>query len=237
MPEVIEPPSGKRIAIITAHPDDMEHWCAGAVMQAVERGCEACLLLVTSGDKGSGDPDTDPRDLAMRREAEARAAGEVLGLAEVAFLRYLDGEVENTLQLRRELTAVIRRWQPEVVFTHDPDHPLPPYLSHRDHRTVGRATLDCIFPIARDPLNFPEQYAAGLLPCKVGELWLFASAVADSYVDVGSVLERKIAARLEHHSQTSDPTALPDNWRRGAAERGAPVGLEAAEAFTVIMRG
>lgn len=237
MPEIIEPPSGKRIAIITAHPDDMEHWCAGTVMRAISRGCEAHLLLVTSGDKGAGDPATDPRDLAMRREAEARAAGEVLGLAEVAFLGYPDGEVENTLQLRRELTAAIRRWQPEVVFTHDPDHPLPPYLSHRDHRTVGRATLDCIFPIARDPLNFPEQYAAGLLPAKVGELWLFASAVADSYVDVGAVMDRKIAARLEHHSQTSDPTALPDSWRRRATELGAPVGLEAAEAFTVIERG
>ena len=68
----------------------------------------------------------------------AGAAALALGIVEVAFLRYADGELEDTRALRRDLVAWIRQWRPEVVFTHDPEHPLPPYFSHRDHRVVGR---------------------------------------------------------------------------------------------------
>jgi LmbE family N-acetylglucosaminyl deacetylase len=71
MLEIIEPPVGKQITVITAHPEDMESWCAGTVIQAIDAGCEARLLLVTSGDKGSGDPATNPGELVLRRGAEA----------------------------------------------------------------------------------------------------------------------------------------------------------------------
>ena len=233
-PTLIEAPSNASIAVIAAHPDDMEFWCAGTVMRAIAQGCDARLLLVTSGDKGSGDPLTDARELAVRREREALDAGEIIGLSDVQFLRHLDGEIDNTLQLRREITTFLRRWQPEFVFTFDPVHPLPVYTSHRDHRTVGRATLDCIFPIARDPLNFPELLAEGIEPHKVAEAWLFASGVANRYVDIAATLDRKTAARIAHASQTSDPAVLPENWRRRAAAIGEPIGLNAAEAFTIV---
>jgi len=59
-----------------------------------------------------------------------------LGIAEVAFLRHPDGEVEDTRALRGEIVAAIRRWRPAALFTHDPDHPYPPYTTHRDHRVV-----------------------------------------------------------------------------------------------------
>jgi LmbE family N-acetylglucosaminyl deacetylase len=120
------------------------------------------------------------------------------------------------------------------VFTHDPEHPLPPYLSHRDHRVVGREALDAIYPLARDSLAFPELLAQGLAPHRVRGVWLFASTVADQVVDISASFEHKLAARLEHRSQTSDPPALGQSWRSRAAEVGAPLGLPAAEAFTVL---
>ncbi len=172
--------------------------------------------------------------VAARREAEARAAATVLGISAVEFLGYPDGEVDNTPDLRRELVYWIRRWQPEVVFTHDPEHPLPPYISHRDHRIVGRAVLDAVYPLARDHLNFPELLQQGVAPHAVREAWLFASSIADSYVDISAGFERKLAARLAHGSQTPDPTALPASWRARAAEIGAAAGLPLAEAFTVL---
>jgi LmbE family N-acetylglucosaminyl deacetylase len=142
--------------------------------------------------------------------------------------------VEDTRQLRRDLVAWIRRWRPEIVFTHDPENPLPPYLSHRDHRVVGRVVLDALYPLARDPLNFPEFLAQGLTPHVVREAWLFASSAADVYVDVSAGFERKLAARLAHTSQTPDPTALPGAWRSRAAEIGEAAQLPLAEAFTVL---
>lgn len=231
--DVVQAPNAGTLLVIAAHPDDMESWCAGTVRLAIEAGCRAELLLTTAGEKGTNDPTTDPQELAKRREAEARRAAEALGFTAVHLLGRIDGEVENTHDLRRDLTAVIRRVKPEVVFTFDPEQPLPRYLSHRDHRMTGRATLDVIYPIARDPLNFPEQLEVGLAPHKVKEVWLFASA-ADSYVDISATLERKIEARLQHASQTPNPSSLPSRWRERAQRIGEPAGLDAAEAFTIL---
>lgn len=231
---IAEPPRQVSIMAIAAHPDDIESWCAGTLARAVDAGATVRLLLVTSGDKGSSDPSADPRAVAACREGEALEGGRRLGLDEVAFLRYPDGDVEATRALRGELVAWIRRWRPAVLFTHDPEHSLPPYLSHRDHRVVGRAALDAVYPCARDPLSFPEHRRQGLRPHAVGEVWLFASAAADTFVEIGAGWERKISARLAHASQTPDPIALRSTWRERAATVGAPVGLALGEAFTVL---
>lgn len=231
---IVLPPAAASILAIAAHPDDIESWCAGTLGLAIDAGAIVRLLLVTSGEHGSSDPAATPAAVAEQREGEARAAAAALGLAEVAFLRYGDGEVEDTRALRGDLVAAIRRWRPEVLFTHDPEHPWPPYLTHRDHRVVGRAALDAVYPLARDHLAFPEHAAAGLTPHAVSSVWLFASAVADCAVDITAGFERKIAARLAHRSQTPNPAALPKSWRTRAAQIGAPAGLALAETFTVL---
>ena len=217
--------------VVAAHPDDIESWCAGTLARAIDAGATVRLLLVTSGDKGSSDPADTAATVAACREAEALEAGRRLGLAEIAFLRHPDGEVVDTRALRADLVALVRRWRPDALFTHDPERPWPPYLTHR---VVGRATLDAVYPLARDRLAFPEHAPAGLAPHAVRQVWLFASAVADTYVDIGAGFERKIAARLAHASQTTDPAGLEVGWRERAAGIGAPVGLGLAEAFVVL---
>ncbi len=234
-PTIIDPPSVGVIMAVAAHPDDIESWCAGTLVRAVDAGATVRLLLVTSGDKGSDDPTATTAAVACRREREALEAARLLGVAEVAFLRRPDGEVENnTRALRGELVAAIRRWRPAALFTHDPEHPYPPYTTHRDHRIVGRAALDAAYPLARDRLSFPEHEAAGLTPHAVRALWLFSSDRPTAYIDISASFERKIAARLAHASQTHDPEALRRGWRERAARIGAEVGLPLAEAFVVL---
>lgn len=233
-PVIAEPPDSARILAIAAHPDDIESWCAGTLARAIDAGSDVRLVLVTSGDKGTSDPAATLAVVAAQREVEARVAAAVLGITAVEFLRYPDGEVEDTRLLRRDLVTWIRRWRPDVIFTHDPEHPLPPYVSHRDHRVVGRAVLDAVYPLARDPLNFPELLVQGLAPHVVREVWLFASDMAEMYVDITAGFARKIAARLAHASQTPDPVALPTAWRSRAAQIGTVAQLELAEAFTVL---
>ena len=232
--EIVDLPAGGPIMIIAAHPDDMESWCSGTIAQAIRTGSEAKLLLVTSGDAGSNDPAATRPSLAAVREREAQRAAELLGLSHVEFLRLLDGDVEDTRALRATLVSWIRRWRPRTVFTHDPDHPYPPYLSHRDHRITGRSVLDAIHPLARDRLAFPEHAASGLPAHAVSEVWLFSSTVADSLVDITETIDLKIEARLAHDSQTADSEQLREAWRRRAYEIGAPAGLAFAEAFTVL---
>lgn len=233
--EIVAPPGAVEVMAIAAHPDDIESWCAGTLAGAIDAGATVRLLLVTSGERGSNDPRATPATLAARREEEARAAARILGLAEVAFLRYPDGEVENDRALRAALVASIRRWRPAALFTHDPEHPEPPYLAHRDHRAVGRAALDAVYPLARDHLTFVEDAEiAALAPHAVREVWLFASAVADACVDISADFARKVAARLAHESQTGDPAALREGWRARAAVIGAHAGVPLGEAFTIL---
>jgi LmbE family N-acetylglucosaminyl deacetylase len=220
--------------VVAAHPDDMESWCAGTLARSIGAGATVRLLLVTSGDKGSADPHDTPADVAARREREALEAARRLGIAEVAFLRHPDSEVEDRRDLRGQIVAHIRRWRPAVLFTHDSEHPFPPYLAHRDHRVVGRAALDAVYPLARDRLSFLEQAAEGLEPHAVAAVWLFAGERPDSYVDISAGFERKVAARLAHESQTKDPEALRQAWRERAARIGAEAGLPLAEAFVVL---
>ncbi len=220
--------------VVAAHPDDMESWCAGTLARSIRAGAEVRLLLVTSGDKGSSDPGATTRQVAAVREKEALRAAEELGIAEVSFLRYPDGEVEDTISLRGRLVEYIRRWRPFALFTHDPENPYPTYISHRDHRVVGRAALDAVYPLARDRLSFHELEEQGLTPHLVQQVWLFSTTAPIAYVDISAGFERKIAARLAHRSQTVDPTALVDSWRARSQSIGAPAGLDMAEAFVVL---
>lgn len=231
----VETPGAVPIMAIAAHPDDIESWCAGTLAQAIDRGATVRLLLVTSGELGSSDPSAVAQEVARLREEEARKAAAILGIAEVVFLHYPDGEVENIKALRADLVAWIRRWQPTILFTHDPEHPLPAYLCHRDHRTVGRAALDATYPLARDHLAFAEQGRAGLAPHKVREVWLFASAHADVSVEITQGFARKVRARLAHVSQTTDPAALAEGWRARSAAIGQSAGLALAETFTRLL--
>lgn len=214
-------PAGKTLLVISAHPDDIESECAGTLALAADSGCDIHAVVATSGGNRA-------------RELEALAAGAVLGLTGVDFLGYTDGEVINNLDLRRDLVSAIRRLRPDIVLTYDPEFTLPLYISHPDHRAVGRAAIDAVYPLARDGGTFPELAAESLKPHKVLSLWLFASAYANTYVDIAAALERKVSARLKHTSQTPNPDTLRLNWEHRANQTGQRASLAAAEAFTVI---
>jgi LmbE family N-acetylglucosaminyl deacetylase len=232
---IVHAPSRKSILAIAAHPDDIESWCAGTLAQAYDAGSITRLLLVTAGDQGSEDPRDTRATVAVRREAEARAAARLLGIAEVECLHYPDGEVEDTRALRADLVRWIRNRQPDIVFTHDSEQPLPAYLAHRDHREVGRAALDAVYPLARDRLAFADVPAIfQLAPHAVKQVWLFASAQADTVVDIVRGFDRKVQARLAHVSQTPNPANLAVHWRERAAEIGQTGPVPLGEAFTVL---
>lgn len=222
----------RRCLVIAAHPDDIESWAGGTVAGMARAGWRVTCVLCTSGDKGTSDPDETPASVAVRREAEQRAACRVMGLEEPVFLRLPDGELEDNRALRGLLVREIRRWRPDRLLTHDPVTPWPPYTCHRDHRIAGRVALDAAYPYARDSLSFPEQVGEeGLQSHITPEVWLFCTSAPDHYVDISATLDVKIAARLEHRSQTVDGAALAESWRERAARTGAEIGLAEAESF------
>lgn len=226
MSDSIEPLD--RVMVIVAHPDDPEFGCAGTIVKWAKTGKHVTYVLLTSGDKGSHDPDLRPGKLAARREEEQRAAAQELGVQKVIFLRHPDGLLENTLELRRELASLIRQARPNIVVTIDPWRH---YQLHPDHRAAGLGALDAIYA-AREWYVFPEQLVEGVDPWRVKEAYLFWTENPDYWEDISDCIETRITALARHASQVGvDTTQLDERIRERARESGEKPGYAYAEAF------
>ncbi len=212
-----------RVLVVLPHPDDPEYFCGGAVARWTSEGVDVQYCLLTRGDKGSDDPDTDPAALAKTREDEQRRAAAVLGVREVFFLSYQDGTLEANLDLRRDIVRVIRRVKPDRVVTSAPDSLTEGYLNHSDHRVCGQATLDALYPAAGSGMYFPELLRnEGLAPHKVPEVYVALPADSNLTIDVTGLLDKKIAALLEHRSQIREPEKLADRIRDWMRDPSSP---------------
>jgi LmbE family N-acetylglucosaminyl deacetylase len=231
---LIDPPAPASVLVVVAHPDDAEFSAGGTIARWTSNGTRAALCICTNGDKGSDDPGISSAELARLREQEERAAASVLGIDEVIFLGHPDGTLQPTLELRRDIVRVIRQVRPEAVICPDPLRRYgATYVNHPDHRAVGEAALDAIYPSARDPLVFPELARAGLEPHKVVRVFVSNPLDPSCLVDIGETLERKIDALRQHRSQVSEDR-LREFLPKRAAEVGAPAGLAYAEGFQLI---
>lgn len=227
------------VLVIAAHPDDADIGCGGSMARLVESGRRVVVAVVTDGSEGGEDPSIPDEELRDLRESEQRAALHELGVDDVEFLRYPDGRVEPNLTLRRTLARLIRRHRPATVFAHDPTaHLFEGYINHPDHRASGVATLDALYPAARNPRAFRELLSEGLAAHRVGSVYLFYTTNANAWIDIsGAPLERKIAALSRHRSQLG-PEWDGAKWlREEAARAGQAAGLDAAEGFRRIVIG
>jgi LmbE family N-acetylglucosaminyl deacetylase len=196
------PPLGhdgpKTLMAIMAHPDDIDFGSAGSIAKWCSEGWTVYYVLATSGDKGTHDPAFTPQELAATREAEQREAARILGVKEVIFLGYPDGFLEPTPELRGQLVRLFRVYKPDVVLTWDG---FRPSFNHFDHRNIGIAVRDALFPAVRDRLYYPEHAAEGLGEVRVNEVLLVGSPDPNYFVDVSAFIEKKADAILAHRSQ------------------------------------
>ncbi|HEY7031344.1 MAG TPA: PIG-L deacetylase family protein [Thermomicrobiales bacterium] len=221
-----EAPEHKKVAVIFAHPDDPDFSCAGTVARWTDEGHEVVYVLLTNGDKGSHDPEMSPERLVKIREKEQRAAAAVVGVKEVIFLGRPDGLLVADLELRRDVVRVIRQLKPTTVVCGDPTvywH-APWYINHPDHRAAGEVVLAALYPAVGNRNYFPELLAEGLEPHKVKELYISGSPNADTFVDIGPYLDRKIAALKAHASQMGDwdPSEPIREWASKDGQRANP---------------
>ncbi len=228
----------QRVMVIVAHPDDAEIQCGGTVARLVHQGAVISYVLCTSGNRGTSDPTMTSDQLAALREAEQRVAAAQLGVSDITFLRYDDGDLAYAVQpLRRDLTRVIRQQRPDVIVTHDPFAGLTRYevcYLHPDHRAVGQAAFEAAFFCAGGPLFCPEQIAAGLVPHRVAALYLVMSDKPDGYVDIRDTFAAKVAAIGAHRTQWGTQPDLEGFFRRMAEQAGAQWKVPLAEAFRLM---
>ncbi|MFC4590539.1 PIG-L deacetylase family protein [Sphaerisporangium corydalis] len=227
------------ILVVTAHPDDVDFGAAGTVATFTDRGVRVVYCVVTDGDAGGFDRETDNGGMAALRRDEQTEAAKRVGVHELHFLGYRDGTVEPTLPLRRDITRVIRQVRPDRVLTSTPERNYARVgPSHPDHRAVGGATLDAVYPDARNPYAFPELLTEeGLEAWTVREVWLTGGMANNHYVDVTAVVDRKIAALRAHVSQTGHMDTLEEFVKGWLATNAATAGLPEgsyAEGFQVV---
>jgi len=225
----------ERVMVVMAHPDDPDFLAGGTVAKLAREGREITYVIVTNGNKGSDDPGVTSELLEPIRAEEQRQAARVLGVARVEFLGYEDGEVEDTRDLRRDVTRQIRRWRPDLIITQNPTRTHANFPGwHRDHRITGGVVLDCIYPLARDRLAFPELLAEHE-PHHVREAYLIQWEQPPLLVDVTDTIELKLTAISRHRSQVRDFAAVETRVRARAAAQGKAKGYAYAEGFDHVV--
>lgn len=224
------------VLVVVAHPDDAEFGCSGTVAKLTNEGKKVYYALTTDGSKGSADPEMTPERLTCMRKEEQREAGRILGLSDIAFLDFPDGMLEPTLDLRRAISATIRRFKPDIVICQNPVRDLSAglFVAHPDHLATGEACFSAVYPCARDRMTFPELLQQGLEPHAVKELWISGTPAPDYYIDITSTMDVKVRALQAHDSQVGSRDVEQFVSDR-ARQVGEAKGFQYAEAFRRIV--
>lgn len=229
-------PQRQIILAVGAHPDDIDIGSCGSISKWIKQGSDAYYLVLTDGSKGSEDTKISNTALTKIRRAEQQSAANILGVKKVFFLDFIDGELENTPKLKREIVKIIRQIKPTTVMCFDPTLVYDAnrqFINHPDHRVAGQATLDAVFPYARNNRSFPELLSEGLEPHVVEEVLLTNFSKHNFYVDITKTMDLKMKAMACHISQFRDM----EKFKKRIKENNALMGKKAkpktkyAEAF------
>lgn len=230
-----------KILVIAAHHDDIEFGSSGTVARWIEEGAEVTYVIVSDGGSGSNEPGVIREELSALREKEQLEASAAVGVYDVRFLGYPDGTLEPTMELRRDLTRIIREVKPERVICSDPQTIFfgDGYINHPDHRAVAEAALYAVFPSSETRPIFPELLDEGYEPHKVSQLWVTLTLEPTHFVDISGTIDKKIDSLRAHKSQLGEGEDFENNagkWiRLRNAESGQRVGVDYAEFYKVMI--
>lgn len=232
----------ERILVVVAHPDDCDFGCAGSTARWTAEGREVSYCIVTDGDAGGSDRSVTRAEVARLRRREQVAAGAAVGVSDITFLGHADGRVQASIELRRDISRVIRIKKPQRVVTQSPERNYQRiFASHPDHRAAGEAALCAVYPDARNPFAHMELLEdEGLEPHMVDEVYLMAMTQGDTVVEITDTLERKLQALRCHASQYENWDELAERVRGWARLNGEQNGLgdgRSAETFLRVPTG
>lgn len=216
----------ERVLVVVAHPDDIDFGTAGSVAALTDAGSHVAYCLVTSGDAGDDDMSVSQAELAELREGEQTAAGAEVGVTDLYWLHHADGRVVDSLDLRRDISRIIRIERPNLVISQSPERNWDRiYGSHPDHLATASATVAAVYPDSRNPRAHPELLEEGHQPHTVDKMWI-TGLKPNLNIDITDVFDRKIAALQAHKSQTGwMGDRLPTMLTEWASDRAAKVGM------------
>lgn len=217
----------------------MEFGAAGTLAKWADAGAEITLCIATDGSTGTQDKSLMGVSLHDVRVKESERAAEIVGINRVVWLNYPDGYVEYTLDLRRDIARVFRKYRPHRFMVMDPAPVIEDFINHPDHRAIGQASLDVSMTAGTTPGHFPELLDEGLEPWRgLRELWIAGPGLKPRLVDISDTIQRKIEALRCHESQVGDNIEeIAEFVRNYTAVAGKAAGYAHAESFKVIAQG
>lgn len=229
MSGVLEDHEIERVLVVTAHPDDVDFGAAGTVSTWTAAGHEVVYCVITDGDAGGFDPSVDRSEIPGIRRAEQEAAAKVVGVHDVRFLGYPDGRLEASIELRRDISRVIRQVRPQRMLIQSPERNWARLgASHPDHLAAGTAAMAAVYPDARNPFAHPELLREEALEeWAVAETWVMAHPDSNHHVEITDIFDTKLAALRAHESQTAHMEDLEDRLRAWYGSGAVAVGLPA----------
>jgi len=214
----------KQIVVIAPHPDDETLAAGGTIARFADAGVEVSVLIVS----GHLPPLYPPAAFETTR-AEAEKAFKLLGVKRWHFEQVPATKVHElpVADLNGRILKFVRQVNPEVVLLPFPDR-------HIDHRTIFDASLVACRPVhpqaprivlAYETLSETHWNAPGIEP----------AFLPDFYVDITSVIERKVAALSCYESQVNNaPSRSVEAVRALAKFRGSQNGCGYAEAYKLV---
>lgn len=181
-------PSMIDILAIAAHRDDVEQTCGGTLLAMQAKGWRTGILDLTQGESGT-------RGTAAERAAEAIEAGRILQVTQREALDLPDGNVQNTLENRLKVAAVLRRLRPRVVIL--------PYWQgrHPDHYTSATLGYEACFVSGLARVETPGEPRAPHRPFKILYASLYADVRPTFVVDITPFAEQRFQSLMAYRSQ------------------------------------
>lgn len=229
----------KTILAVAAHPDDLDFGCSGSIAKWINDGALAYYLILTDGSKGSKDLTITKEVLIETRKKEQKKAAGLLGVKKVMFAGFVDGELVNSYELRREIVKIIRSVKPDIVITTDPTLIYSAeygFINHPDHRACGQATLDSIHPFSKNFRSFPDLLEQNLKPHSVSEVLLINFSNGNYTVDITKTFDKKVQSLRVHQSQIGhiDLKTFRQRLEKRAINLGKKIKAKYAESFIRI---
>ncbi|AJK68465.1 PIG-L deacetylase family protein [Corynebacterium marinum] len=159
-----------RVLVVVAHPDDAEYGLSCAVAMWTRAGVEVSYLLLTHGEAGIRH--LDPAEVGPLRAEEQRLACAAVGVGDLTLLNHPDGQLMESMELRRDIAEHIRRFRPDTVVTGNFELEAYGTFNQADHRVAGLMTVDAVRdadnPWVHRDLDLPAHKVSRLLVANPG---------------------------------------------------------------------
>jgi LmbE family N-acetylglucosaminyl deacetylase len=200
---------GKKILVVTAHPDDESFIAAGAIHENNQRGGSTHVLCATHGGNGRAHLDREhtEAELKQRRRDELVAVTQVLGISDYEVLDYPDGQLADfETEFGHDIARVVQDWKPDVLLTFGPDG----FTGHRDHIAIHGAALHAAG-------HFSVPFVTAVLPPmpqrEVYRQALCGKRKCESYHDEGESPEPNITMPVSKEIKLQALQCYASQWK------------------------